>query len=62
MKYTKLTADIEKAVDTVMSGNTQGIDARAVAKLANLQISAWREKRCFHQARDEKPPEGEMDS
>ena len=61
MKYSKMTADLEKAFDIIMSGNTQGLDAQALAKVANIQIAAWRERRCDYKARDERPPAGEFD-
>ncbi len=61
MKYTKLTAILEEAIESVASDDSQCRRASVVNKLASQQINAWREKRNFHQARDEKPPMGEMD-
>ncbi len=62
MKYSKLTAILEKTIEALESGDdTQCKRAEAITKAAGQQISAWRELRCYYQARDEKPPSGEMD-
>jgi hypothetical protein len=61
MKYTTLTKILETTLNELGNDESQFKKAREVGKLANAQIAAWRERRRFYMARDEKPPNGEMD-